>query len=689
MPRTRFIFLLIPFLLAAYANAQDAPFRISAAPAWVEMAPLPAPDPVPTDEISDGLYYLRIDEQHRVEGRSVDFFSRTAYAVVNTQGIQNGSQLAIDFDPTYQALTLHFVRIHRNGVILDRLDPADVRILQRETELEYQIYDGTLTASIILEDIQTNDLIEYAFTLAGDNPIFEGTYASGFNARLDIPVKELTYRLIWPADRTLNIRSYGVEVEPEISLLDGAREYRWRFTDVPALVPDDQLPYWYNPFPWVQVSEWESWQAVAAWGRLLFDRVDHPSDQLKQEVDRIRAGHATPKERLAAALRFTQDEIRYMGIEIGVNSHEPRSPAEVLQKRFGDCKDKSLLLVAMLRELGIEAHPVLVNTIDAREMDRWLPAAGLFDHAIVRATLDDTVYWFDPTSSLQRGTADAIHQPDYDQALVLEPGANALTWMYPPVVGLPLSEIEEEIDLRNGLDAPAAYTITSTYRSENADYMRGVFAGSSRQELEKNYLNYYAEMYPHISSAGVLEIEDDEATNVLRVKEYYRIDSLWTREGRRSSAYFYPLEFSALLEKPSTRIRTMPIGIAHPVHLNQTTRIHLPEPWPVESTVTSVEDPAFSYQGVVSSGHQIVTIANSYRTNTDFISVEAIPAYIDNVERVENQLGYELYREASILETDFPWPISLVGLAALLGLVLFFMRRKKTPAPNSAPPSGL
>ena len=689
MPRARFIVACFPFFLAILANAQDTPYRIGPAPAWVEIAPLPDPNPVPAGEISGGLYYLRIDEQHRVEGRSVDFFSHTAYTIVNTQGIQNGSQLAIDFDPTYQALTLHFVRILRNGEVMDRLDPADVRILQRETELEYQIYDGTLTASLILEDIQTNDLVEYAYTLAGDNPIFEGTYAGGFNAQLDIPVKELTHRLIWPADRTLNVRSYGTEVEPEIRLLGGAREYRWRLTDVPALVPDDQLPYWYNPYPWVQVSEWESWEAVATWGRSLFDRVNRPSEALTREVDRIRAGHASPKDRLAAALRFAQDEIRYMGIEIGVNSHEPRSPAEVLQKRFGDCKDKSLLLVAMLRELGIEAHPVLVNTIDAREMDRWLPDAGLFDHAIVRATVGDTVYWFDPTNSLQRGTADAIHQPDFDQALVLEPGANALTWMYPPVLGLPLSEVEESFDLRNGLDAPVAYTITSTYRSENADYMRGLFANSSRQELEKNYLNYYADIYPYIAPAGAMEIEDDEVANVVRVTEYYRVDSMWTTEGRRVSAYFYPMEFGALLEKPSTRIRTMPIGISHPVHLDQTTRIHLPEPWPVESTVISVEDPAFSYQGVVAIERQTVIITNSYRTNTDFVPIEAIPAYIDNVERVEDQLGYALYREASLLEADFPWPISLAGLAVLVGIVVFFLRRSKPSASDRAPRPGL
>ncbi|MEZ4700380.1 MAG: DUF3857 domain-containing transglutaminase family protein [Rhodothermales bacterium] len=674
--RTLPYFLLL--LLAATASAQSPPYRIADVPAWVDIAPLPDPDPIPVNEISDGLYYLRLDEQDRVEGRQLDVFEHTAYAIVNTQGIQNGSQIAIEFDPTYQALTLHFVRIRRNGQTIDRLDPKSVSILQRETELEYLIFDGTLTASIILEDVQAGDIVEYAYTTSGDNPIFEGMYSSGFTTQFGIPVKEVTYRLLWPADRPLHIRSLGAQVEPQITLNGGSKEYRWRMTDVPALVVDDQLPYWYNPYPWIQLSEWESWEAVASWGLSLFDRVDKPSEALRREVDRIRDRYPSPKERMAAALRFAQDEIRYMGIEIGVNSHEPRSPAEVIQKRFGDCKDKSLLLVAMLRELGIEAHPVLVNTIDAKEMDGWLPAAGLFDHAIVRATLNDTTFWYDPTSTLQRGTADAVFQPDYDQVLVLEPGATALTRMNPPVSEEPLDDISEEFDLRQGLDRPAMYTIRSTFRGESADYMRNLFAEQSRQELERDYLNYYADLYPHIRSAGEMQLEDDETTNIVRLTERYTIDSLWTDEeglGHRS-AFFYPLEFSALLEKPASRIRTMPFGISHPVFTSQTTRVLLPEPWPIEPDEAVVDDPAFRYTHRIGYRDNVVTITHTLQTKTDAVPADGVAGYLRNVERVEENLGYELTRGGHLPDGTWAWVFGLLAGAGLLAGTLVYAARR-------------
>src|SRR5207248_3294814 len=89
--------------------------------------------------------------------------------------------------------------------------------------------------------------------------------------------------------------------------------------------------------------------------------------------------------RALPALRFVQDDVRYLGIEIGPSSHRPHPPAAVLDQRFGDCKDKSLLLVTLLRALGVEAWPVLLHTSLGRALDEWLPTAVAFNHVVVLA----------------------------------------------------------------------------------------------------------------------------------------------------------------------------------------------------------------------------------------------------------------------------------------------------------------
>src|SRR3546814_13646976 len=68
------------------------------------------------------------------------------------------------------------------------------------------------------------------------------------------------------------------------------------------------------------------------------------------------------EDRVTEVTRYIQDNIRYVGEEMGEGSYVPRRPALVLERGYGDCKDKSLLLAVALRRVGIDAVPALVST---------------------------------------------------------------------------------------------------------------------------------------------------------------------------------------------------------------------------------------------------------------------------------------------------------------------------------------
>src|SRR5580704_7717224 len=83
----------------------------------------------------------------------------------------------------------------------------------------------------------------------------------------------------------------------------------------------------------------------------------------------------------------------------------------------------------MLRALGVEAYPALVNTSRGSETDKLLPSPLSFDHAIVQITVDGQAYWIDATRSSQRGRLSDFYVDDFKQALLLKPGADALVPM--------------------------------------------------------------------------------------------------------------------------------------------------------------------------------------------------------------------------------------------------------------------
>ena len=79
-------------------------------------------------------------------------------------------------------------------------------------------------------------------------------------------------------------------------------------------------------------------------------------------------------ESLARAFEFAARDVRYVSIQIGIGGYKPHTPSQVCSNRYGDCKDKAFLLSLLLRELGAEAYPALVNTKLRRRLDVFLPS---------------------------------------------------------------------------------------------------------------------------------------------------------------------------------------------------------------------------------------------------------------------------------------------------------------------------
>lgn len=118
----------LAFLFAIAPGFALAQYEIGAAPAWVTPEPFDRATKIPRNEISDGVHYLLIDSQTRVHpGEETCTYRHIAIKVVNTNGIEDASQISIDFDPEYEQVTLHTVRMHRGEAHAHQLDHAGSR----------------------------------------------------------------------------------------------------------------------------------------------------------------------------------------------------------------------------------------------------------------------------------------------------------------------------------------------------------------------------------------------------------------------------------------------------------------------------------------------------------------------------------------------------------------------------------
>ena len=130
-------------------------------------------------------------------------------------------------------------------------------------------------------------------------------------------------------------------------------------------------------------------------------------------VATLTLGLAADADKAAAILQFVQQEVRYLGMELGAGSYRPSPPAVVLARRFGDCKDKALLFCTLMQAAGLTAYPALLDTDWRDTIDGWLPSPNAFDHVVACIPQADVYLWVDPTLTYQQGDLARPGFPDY------------------------------------------------------------------------------------------------------------------------------------------------------------------------------------------------------------------------------------------------------------------------------------
>jgi transglutaminase-like putative cysteine protease/tetratricopeptide (TPR) repeat protein len=589
-----FLFLLLWAGIAAASSAgeraEKAFVRHAPAPAWV----LPSP---PLPPAPDAPYSLRLsDVQFHVDDRPSTYVHR-AFTARDAAALDALGNLELSVQPDYETLTLHRLVVHRNGNAYDRLDSADIRFLQRERGLEQGVYSGRVTVAMVVPDLRAGDTLEVEYTTVGANPVFEGKFmeAAFWDAAqptayrrvvLNTPVgRQVAHRLIGTASGMVPRISRSEREGRQLLVFEGA--------DMPAPLIDANTPADVQDARWLQFSEYASWSDVDAWALRLFQ-----ADVAPAALDRAMAAarRAPTQEKAAvAALEFVQDEIRYLSLSLGENSHRPARPAEVLQRRYGDCKDKSLLLLTMLRALGIQADPVLVPARLHKGLDQYLPSPMLFDHAIVRLTIDGKTYFVDPTRQGQHGALASLGQPLAGaDVLVVRPGATRLDGI--PVPDRPERRRRVEQVTVTAMDQPPRLAVRSEYVGVGAELVRNSIASLSPAELRKSVEASMAKRYAEAQLSGDVRVRDDREHNLVAVESDFVVPHLLTETATGWKFDVSAATMADLLPAPDGARRTTALAVpGYAYGASYEIEVHLPDSFAMDedSDTRTVDDPAF------------------------------------------------------------------------------------------------
>lgn len=568
-------------------------------PRWVKKVTIPEKSIFSKYEIASGFYLTLVDYQMNLETNEV--FNHEVINVISYSGITNASQISIVYDTLYQKIKIHHLYIWRNGIKIDRTDKLSLELMNNEYELSQGVYNGKTTAYDILDDIRKDDLIDFAYTIIGDNPMFNNEKFLLLSLETLNPVDLYYIRILYSKDRDYLYKCKNSDSLISKSEINGFCQLEIQQQNLKALKIEENIPSWIVPYNYFSLSSFKSWKEVNKWAQEVFALKEDPN--LDEVFNEIFKGNETIDDKINKIINYVQDDIRYMGIESGIGSIKPSPPDNVVKKRFGDCKDKSLLLVTLLKKIGIkEVFPALVNTDLQNEVDRQFPNNEIFNHCIVTFEYDDKTFWVDPSIPMQGGDYKNLGMFDYGKALVIGKPADTLQKMI-------LNDIKSNTEVVDeytisSFTEPAKLKMTSKRYGLEADSRRMMLEYYSTNNLEEQITKDLKLLFPIANPTSEIKIDDDVENNIITTTYNYVIDGLWQDGDKGTSEItkglwvfkYEPVFLYDYFKVSSMEDRVYDYELAYPFDLKYKVIFHLPKDIFIIDDYDMFENAAFVYE---------------------------------------------------------------------------------------------
>ncbi|MEO7300809.1 MAG: DUF3857 domain-containing protein, partial [Verrucomicrobiota bacterium] len=220
-------------------------------------------------------------------------------------------------------------------------------------------------------------------SLAGESPVLQETI------RVGVPRKAAFHFSFENLDSR----------DPELKQTEYGTTYIWKFKNLDAHTRDALAPR--DAEPQMSISTFPDWAAFTGWYARLCKLSDEITPEISEKAAELTRACKSDQEKIAALYNYVTG-LRYVAVEMGVNSFRPHAAANVLQNQFGDCKDKANFLNTLIRSLKNEklnAQLVLVPRFT--QANEATPGLA-FNHAISRVKLGDEIFWIDTTDDVCR-----------------------------------------------------------------------------------------------------------------------------------------------------------------------------------------------------------------------------------------------------------------------------------------------
>lgn len=505
-------------------------------------------------------------------GENSKIHKRRVIKVFNERGAEELGEFKIRFNRANENIKLKEVKtIQKDGEVLKPEDKEINEITPPEAS-DASIYSDARIKVVSMPGVKPGSILICNYVITKESYAMEGEFWNYLLFQSTDPIKESKLVLKTPQDKNVDYKIRNGDFEPEIIEKEDSKIYTWKRTDVPAIIKEENMSSLVNIAPFIQISTLQSWSKVSDWYQSLIEDQYEVNEEMKNKISELTKNSETETEKIKALYNYVTSQIRYIGLQFGESGYKPYSAATTFENKYGVCKEKSTLLIAMLREIGVKAEPVLINRGSAR-VDMDIKSPAVFNHMIVYLPEKDK--YLDPTS---QGTMYGVLPGDQGKNILLpEKNKIAKTPVVEPTQNMSLSKqvvnIKEdgsaEINYKEEKTGLYGFTYKSVYRNYNPEQReklikRGLSRGFSNPKVEKIKLNGVNDLNKELS----IEITKIESENYAE-----KMGNMLT-----FNSFKFPLNLARAVSADS---RNYPLYLSFKRNVKRKVEIRIPEEYEI------------------------------------------------------------------------------------------------------------
>ncbi len=318
--------------------------------------------------------------------------------ILTERGRRQRRNLSFEFSLPYTYVAIKMLEIIRPNGSATVVDiERQARIMTDRSQMSSSTYNPDhKVLQVGVPDVQVGDIVHLVTCHETRKRRMPNTWDDYQVFESAAPIKHAVYEVHAPRERPLCRMALKDPVQGTVQYREhrsGNRTiHRWEVSNVPRFHRELGMPPSYTVVQRLLVSTLRDWASISSWyWQVCEPHLAAVTPEMRVAVAELTEGVSDPKMRIEKIFYWVARQVRHVGImaETEVPGWEPNDARMTFEKRNGVCRDKAVLLAAMLRLAGFEAYPVLIDTGPQKDGD--VPIV-FFNHVVTAVRHADGSY---------------------------------------------------------------------------------------------------------------------------------------------------------------------------------------------------------------------------------------------------------------------------------------------------------